>query len=752
MKETSNSQNNTTIGTQLLSPTELATLQTCYREILRVCDFDQDTIKKVRQALRELVDAGCFDRDKNGIHGIIRAAEVSLIATQSIGLGTEAVLATLFYRAVHKGKLSLDEMERIVGKPTRDIVSLLLEISDVYVHAASIRSKGFDSFLLSVAKDIRVVLIVIADRLFQLRSAKMIVAPEDLTDLVAEISYIYAPLSHRMGLYAIKSEMEDLCLKHSDSQSFAFIKQKLGETKASRDAYVKSFIGPLEQRLKEELPSIQFDIKGRTKSISSIRNKLIKQRVEFEQIYDLFAIRIIVHCLPQEERAICWQVYSIVTDMYKPNPERLKDWISIPKSNGYESLHTTVMGPEQRWVEVQIRSERMDIVAEKGMAAHWRYKGIQAQTGLDELLLSIRETIEAKRLQPHEEAEHMRNLRTSIETDDIYAFTPKGEIKKLPKGATVLDFAFSIHSDVGCKASAGIVNGKNQALRHKLANGDIVSIITDSRQTPRKDWLRIVVSPRAKNKLRQELRKQEEANRDIARELLLRRLKNRKLSWDESVLTTIVKQKGFKTLGDFLNQLADDRVDLMAILDIYSQALDESKERPLAHSAESTILTDTNKQSTSKYPQSLGDRLIIDQGQSGIAYQLAACCNPIYGDPIFAYVSANGIKIHRTACPNAPDLLQRFGYRVLSAQWSGEESGGYESVIRVTGQEQVSNISQIVSIIKREDSVSLSRYTVDSSDGLFTALFTLRVPNEGKLSEIIKLIAGLKGIKSAQRN
>ena len=583
---------------------------------------------------------------------------------------------------------------------------------------------------------------MIADRLCLMRLGKRL-SEDDRVRLATEAAYLYAPLAHRLGLYGIKSEMEDLSLKYLDRKQFDFIKQKLNETKRSRDAYIARFIAPIKEKL--EQAGFKFEIKGRTKSIHSINNKLKKQKVDFEHIYDLFAIRIVLDTPLEKERSDCWQVYSIVTDMYQPNPNRLKDWISIPKSNGYESLHITVMGPDNKWVEVQIRTKRMDEIAEKGLAAHWRYKGIKAEKGLDEFMNTVRAALENKEASP---LDLMKDFRMDLYKDEIYVFTPTGELIKLAKGATVLDFAFAIHSQLGCKCISAKVNGKNAPIKQELHNGDSVSIITSPQQTPKRDWLNFVVTSKARVRIKQALREEAAARVDFAKEMLQRRFKNRKIELEEAPLMRYIKKKGYKTVTDFYLDIAQEKLDPNDVIDAYLESVhkeNEPGEAPV-RSAESYIKTTEAEEIASNK-----DVLVIDQNLTGIEYKLAKCCNPIYGDEVFGFVSTQGIKIHRMDCPNAQEMFSRFGYRIIRAKWSGKGDNGYTVTLRVVGRDDIAIVTNITSVIGKEEGISLRSLNINSVDGLFQGNFTVSVKDTASLNQLIKKINTVKGVKQVER-
>lgn len=679
--------------------------------------------------------------------------EVALVASEELLLDRDSLLALLLYTPYIEGIVKDKDIEQAYGTEVVRLLGLMHRASALYSRRESICSENFHNLLLSMAEDIRVVLLIIADRLYRLRNAKHLYPSEQCLSLAVEVSFLYAPIAHRLGLYKIKGEMEDLCLKWRDRKTYDFIVRKLGESKTKRDAYIADFIAPIRKKLEEAL-DVPFEMKGRVKSISSIHNKLRKQ--VFEDIYDLFAIRVIVDCPLERERLICWQVYSIIADMYRPNPERLKDWITIPKSNGYESLHTTVMGPENRWVEIQIRSQRMDAIAEQGVAAHWKYKGIKSEGGLDEFLSSVRDTLEAvKTLDGADRRGILERSMMTIKAQEIYVFTPKGEVLKLPQGATVLDFAFSIHSRVGASASSGKVNGKNVSLKHQLSNGDTVEIITSGQQSPKQDWLSIVVSTKAKARIRQLLRAEEEQGIAIAKELIQRRLKNRKLPYNEAIFIRLTIKRGYKALSDFYRDIKDERFDVSAFIDQYEYELKQlasetqSKIDPLQTLRSAEEFAGLTELAEAQLTASADrDVLVIDRGLTGVVYSFAKCCQPVYGDEVFGFVSSKGIKIHRIDCPNAPDMIERTGHRVLTARWAGNDSDARSIVeIEVVGRDDIAVVTHIISLIKKESKCMLRSYSIDSGDGLFRGTFVIKLDTGGSMSNLIKKIRGAVGVK-----
>lgn len=727
------------------TPEEKKEFFTKYRLLLRnlYSFLEKDDISKMKNLMKQVVAQECYGRDKNGINGLLRNIDTALIATTEIGLKRTSVLALLLYRPVYKGVITNEDVKELFGEDITLMIQRLLRTSDLYARNTAVNSENFHHLLLSFAEDVRVILIMIADRLCMMRLGKKL-SEDDRIRLATEAAYLYAPLSHRMGLYKIKSELEDLSLKYIDRKQFDYIKQKLNETKRSRDAYIARFIAPLKEKL--EQAGFKFEIKGRTKSIHSINNKLKKQKVDFENIYDLFAIRVVLDTPLEKERSDCWQVYSIVTDMYQPNPKRLKDWISIPKSNGYESLHITVMGPENKWVEVQIRTKRMDEIAEKGLAAHWRYKGVKAEKGLDEFMNTVRAALEAKDSNP---LDLMKDFRMDLYKDEIYVFTPTGELIKLAKGATVLDFAFAIHSQLGCKCVSAKVNGKNVPIKYELNNGDSVSIITSPTQSPKRDWLNFVVTSKARVRIKQALREEMAKTVDFAKEMLQRRFKNRKIDLDEAPLMRYIKKKGYKTVTDFYVDIAEERLDPNVIIDEYLDLIHkdtEQQEHLAARSAEEFVTTtEAEEIATNK------DVLVIDKNLTGIEYKLAKCCNPIYGDEVFGFVSTQGIKIHRMDCPNAQEMFSRFGYRIIRAKWSGKGDNGYIVTLRVVGRDDIAIVTNITSVIGKETNVSLRSLHIDSVDGLFQGNFTVQVRDTATLNQLTKKLKTVKGVKNVER-
>ncbi|MDR1682770.1 MAG: RelA/SpoT family protein [Candidatus Symbiothrix sp.] len=669
--------------------------------------------------------------------------KTAVTAIEELGLGQSTVCAVLLFHVVSKGDYPAEKIKSDFGGDVEVILNGLSKIEQISDKRAAVGSENYVKLLLSMAEDIRVVFILIARHLVLMRDAKNRPDAERLS-LSVESAYLYAPLAHRLGLYSIKSELEDLSLKYTDRETYDYIAHKLNETKRSRDKYIEEFIAPIKKRL--DNTGLKYDIKGRTKSIHSIHNKLKKQKVDFESIYDLFAIRVILDSPADLEKSQCWQVYSIITDMYQPNPKRLKDWLSIPKSNGYESLHITVMGPSSHWVEVQIRTRRMDEIAERGFAAHWKYKGVKSESALDEWLSSLRESLDNKDIDLKEK---LGDFKLDLYDEEIFVFTPKGDLHKLPKGSTILDFAFAIHSKLGATCVSGKVNGKNVPIKHELKSGDQVEINTSSHQSPKQDWLGFAVTSKARTKIRQLLKEEAGKQVDIAKETLERRMKNRKIEMDDPLLMQLIKKLKYKTVTDFYVDIASGKTDVNWVIDRYvelgSKESDTRELHPIA-SADSFVMN------TAAQEVSSSDELIIDQNLTGVDYKLAKCCNPIFGDDIFGFVSSQGIKIHRVSCPNAQDLFTRFGYRIIKARWHGKTSGSsYAIVLRVIGNDHINIVANLMSIISKEDGVQMRSISIDSNDGLFQGNITVMLANTNMLEQLIKKLKAVKGVKSVGR-
>ena len=722
-----------------------------YRHLIKSAgdSISRQDCLKLKNHLIKAAQCNGLQRNNFGMNPVIRDLQTAVIVAEEIGMKGSCLIGIMLHEIVKTHILSIEEVNAEYGEDVASIIKGLVKTNELYAKSPAIESENFRNLLLSFAEDMRVILIMIADRVNVMRQIKDTPNEEDRTKVANEAAYLYAPLAHKLGLYKLKSELEDLSLKYTQRDTYYYIKDKLNETKASRDKYIAAFIEPIKKKVAEA--GLKFDIKGRTKSIHSIWNKIQKQKTTFEGIYDLFAIRIILDSEPDpaKEKQECWQVYSIVTDMYQPNPKRLRDWLSIPKSNGYESLHITVMGPEGKWVEVQIRTRRMDEIAERGLAAHWRYKGIKGESGLDEWLTSVREALENV---DNDSMKVMDQFKMDLYEDEVFVFTPKGDLFKLPKGATVLDFAFHIHSKLGCKCIGAKVNGKNAQLKQKLNSGDQVEIMTSNTQTPKQDWLNIVTTSKARTKIRQALKEMVARQHDFAKETLERKFKNRKLEYDEATMMRLIKRLGFKNVTEFYQKIADETLDVNEVLDKYmeQQKRDNDVHDDVVYrSAEGYNMQMPQEETTSKE-----DVLVIDQNLKGLDFKLAKCCNPIYGDDVFGFVTVNGgIKIHRKDCPNAIQMRERFGYRIVKARWAGKSEGTqYPITLRVVGHDDIGIVTNITSIISKENGITLRSIGIDSHDGLFSGTLTIMVGDTGRLETLIKKLRTVKGVKQVSRN
>ena len=705
--------------------------------------FSTYDIMQLKSIISQAIAAGQYLRDRFGMHPVLRNLSTAKALCESVSADRNMVLAILLSQLHDTDFIAAPEIKSWLGDDVLKMMDGLRKVNSLYRHNASVATENFRNLMLTFAEDIRVIIIMIVDRLVLMRLINHHPQEDMVRDVSLESSYLYAPLAHRLGLYKIKGELEDLSLKYTNRDMFNSIARKLNETKRNRDAYIESFIAPVKAAL--ERNGLKFDIKGRTKSIYSIWNKMMKQHNDVEQIYDLFAIRIILDVPVERERAECWMAYSIVTDMYQPNPARLKDWLSVPKSNGYESLHITVLGPQGKWVEVQIRSRRMDEIAETGVAAHWKYKGIKSENNLDTWMNHVRDILEDTESGP---LDLMKNLKMDLYNKEVFVFTPKGDLYKLPLGASLLDFAFNIHSKLGCSCVGGKVNGKTRKLNYKLKSGDTVEVLTSATQMPKLDWLSIVVTSKARNKIRQAVNEINNRQADIAKELLQRRFKNRKIDIDEAVIMKVIKKRGYKTETDFYNAIATEEFDVNDVIAEY-EAISTKIESPV----EKTSAEEFTLQNSVKEEGSADDVLVIGDNVKGINYRLAKCCNPIYGDDVFGFVSAEGvIKIHRRDCPNASHIHQRYPYRIITTRWSGKTGNQFASVINVVGQDDIGIVTNISSIINRESGASLRNISIDSHDGLFHGYLVVGVENREILNNLIKKITAIKGVKDVQRS
>lgn len=708
-------------------------------EVIKPSDFRsvKDIVKKAYADDKPL-------SDRHGLNRVAHSIDTSVALCEMVSPDRNMIIATLVYGLCVDESLTVDKVKETWGDDVARMVNGLLKVSTLYGKQGVVKTDNFRRLLMTFAEDIRVIIIMIVERLTLMRAINHHPDEKFVTDTAFEANYLYAPLAHRLGLYKIKSELEDMSLKYTARETYTKIARELNETKVARDAYIAAFIAPLREKL--DATGLKYEIKGRTKSIYSIWNKLRKQQVELSGIYDLFAIRVILDVPLEREKADCWNVYSIVADMYTPNPARMKDWLSIPKSNGYESLHTTVKGPDNKWVEVQIRTKRMDLVAEKGLAAHWKYKGIKSEGDLDTWMNNIRDILETA----DGPMELMKNFKMDLYDKEVFVFTPRGDLYRLPLGATVLDFAFNIHSKLGCTCVGGKVNGRNRKLNYKLHSGDTVEVTTAPGQMPKQDWLNFVVTSKARNKIRQTINERANRSAELGKELLQRRCKNRKIELEEGTLMRAIKKMGYKTVTDFYKAIGDEIIDVNDVITQY-ELIDnaDKKAETERRSAEEFELMEPHERTDS----AADDILIIGDNIKGINYRLSKCCNPIFGDDVFGFVSAEGvIKIHKLDCPNAAHIRYKYPYRVIRTRWSGKVGTQFAATLRIVGNDDIGIVTNITSIINKEKDVTLRNITIDSSAGIFSGFIVVGISDTATLNNLIKKIKTVKGVKDVERS
>ena len=710
-------------------------------------DLSYPEIRRIEDIIKGGIAAGKAHRDKYGINPSVRHLNTALLLSRYVGADRNMIIATLLYQICSDDYFSLEDVKAEFGDDVRSIIHGLKNVADLYKKQTTQRDENFSKLMMAFAENIRVIIIMIVDRLALMKAINHHPNQKFVFDIASESLYLYAPLAHRLGLYKIKSELEDMSLKYTNRDLYTQIAHKLNESKQERDKYIAEFIAPIKKKLEDD--GFKFEIKGRTKSIYSIWNKMRKQNAELKDIYDLFAIRIIIDTPLKNERSDCWKAFAIVTDMFKPNPSRLKDWISIPKSNGYESLHTTVTGPGQRWVEVQIRTQRMDEIAEKGLAAHFKYKGVKSEKSLDDWMANVRDLLETS---GKDTPEIMKKMNMDVYDKEVFIFTPKGDLFRLPLGATILDFAFAIHSKIGCTCIGGKVNGKTHKINYELKNCDTVEVLTSSTQQPKQQWLSIVTTSKAKNKIRQSLNEISNRSAEFAKELLQRRFKNRKIEIEEAILTKVIKRLGYKTATDFYNEISSEKLDIGQIVDSYvalKEKEDETQQIASSRSAQEFVMQPPALSSSES-----SDVVIIGEGIKGINFKLSKCCMPIQGDDIMGFIASDGaIKIHKRGCPNARHLMNRYPYRTIKAAWSEIVGGNQFAVpLSIIGNDDIGIVNNITSLITKEKSVSLRSIAIDSNDGLFQGRLVVGVNDTVSLNNLIKKITAIKGVKDVRRN
>ena len=664
--------------------------------------------------------------------------ELARVTASAIGLGLPAVISALL-SGVSEESEAWERIDTLNDPSVKEVIRGLSRVTALSGRDfRGQQAENFRKLLLSLADDGRVILIALAERLLIMRRLDWLPEIERLA-VASETYFLFAPLAHRLGYYNIKSEMEDLAMKLMEPDEYSEIEARLKQTTTSRNRLIREFSGPVMEKL--DALGINYQLKSRTKSIHSIWQKMKRQNVAFDEVFDIFAIRIIIDAAPANEKSSCWQVYSVVTDLYQPDPSRMRDWISVPKTNGYESLHTTVVTPAGRWVEVQIRTTRMDEIAEKGLAAHFRYKGIKGEGGLDAWMAQMREVLGTME---KEGGDFLGNIRPGLYSDEVFVFTPKGEVRQLPVGATLLDFAFDIHTEVGSQCIGGKVNGRNVQLKHKLQNGDHVSVITSGKQTPKRDWLSFVITNKARAKIRQALNEEKFKLASEGKEILTRRLKNWKIPYGDVTVVRLLTEYGLKTSQDLYFSIAIGEIDLLQL----KKVLLKAEEQP-AESHARTHEIHTQEEAVT----ATGDYLVIDEKAEGLDYRLAKCCNPVFGDKIFGFVTVlEGIKIHRATCPNADFMLANFPYRVVRARWTRlDSSRGFLTSIRLTGVENLGIVARISELLAVYRGVAVKNFTYSMNNGLFEGRIELLVPNINILYGIIKKIQSVKGITRVTR-
>ena len=717
-----------------------------YEQLKEYCraNWDASSVEKLEEAFSFALNAIGDKKFITGEYILNHSLDVASIIAVEIGLEPDSVISGILHNIMYAGierPVTKEEIEKQFGVSVYSILEGMAKINALGTDTVDIHAENYRKLLLALAGDVRVILVKTADRLQVMRNLDFY-DTDTRKRLANETSHLYAPLAHRLGLYANNSELLDLCLKYQKPLDYKYINERLTENELERSRFVAEFVKPVEKILSER--GYNFSMKARTKSVYSIWNKMNNKKVSFDEVMDLFAIRIILDSTPANEKADCWTVYSVVTEQYQANPERLRDWITIPKSNGYESLHTTVMGPHEKWVEVQIRTKRMDEIAEKGLAAHWKYMGAKNSTGFDSWLAGIREILENPELNIVDFIDH---FSLNIYSEEIFVFTPRGDLKKMPAGSTLLDFAYEIHSHVGDTCVGGKVNGKKVTLRYKLKNGDQVSIDTSNNQKPKIDWLDFVVTTKAKSRVKASLSDEKKRMAAQGREMLIRKFKNWKLELNDDAIRKILKKYDFKLAVDFYFELAKGKIDP---LDVKSVFTDKSVEESSPRKIEELVQDKLGKESSAGAEK---DYLIIDDDLKNVNYKLAKCCNPVFGDSVFGFVTVNhGIKIHRNSCPNAIRLKERFPYRVVKAKWKESSvQGAFVTTLYISGSNEPGLVSEISHIIAKDTGAQLRSLNINSEKGKFDGILKISVHNVGHLEFLIQKMKKAKGVISVTR-
>ncbi len=712
-----------------------------YRALLRALrpSLGKGDKELIRLAFDMSMEAHKDMRRKTGEPYILHPLAVAQICAEEIGLGPLAIVCALLHDTVEDTHLTLEDVKNSFGEKAASIVDGLTKISGVFDKGTSLQAENFRKMLLTLSDDIRVILIKLADRLHNMRTLDSMPRDKQLK-IASETAYLYAPLAHRLGLYSIKTELEDLAMKYTEPEIYNEILSKVEQTRRERNKFINEFTDPINEELKKQ--DFVYDIKGRSKSIHSIWSKMKRQGVTFEEIYDLFAVRIIIDTDEANEKAMCWKAYSIITDFYHPNPDRLRDWISTPKANGYESLHTTVMGLNGKWVEVQIRTRRMDEIAEKGFAAHWKYKESAAESALDEWIHKIRELLE----NPETDAlDFVDDFKLNLFSDEIFIFTPGGDMKMLPGNATALDFAFEIHSDLGSKCIGAKVNHKLVPLSHKLRSGDQVEILTSNKQTPKEDWLTYVVTAKAKSKIKTALKEEKKHFAEDGKEILTRKFKHLKIQFNNENINELLAYYKIPNSMELYYRIAKGLIDVQDLKEfIHEKGAIKAK---VVHRVEQNSL-----EQMVKNIRGSSEMLVIGENLERIDYKLSPCCNPIPGDDVFGFITINeGIKIHRVTCPNAIQLMSNYAYRIVKAKWTNQKQIAFLAGVRMTGIDEVGLVNKISKVISSELKVNMRSISIDSNDGIFDGTIMLFVNDTHHLDKLIKKLKEINGILTVSR-
>ncbi|PTN09166.1 GTP pyrophosphokinase [Mangrovibacterium marinum] len=709
-------------------------------------NLQENERQEVRRAFDYAYDILEERKWKSGETIILHSLEVAEVVAREIGLGMDSIIAGLLHNVPYEDvpkRPGFNEIEEMFGPFVRAILEGMAKINALGTDTVDLHSENYRKLMLALAGDVRVILVKIADRLHVMRHLETY-SDDSIRKIAVETSHLYAPLAHRLGLYYVNSEMLDLCLKYLSPEAYQHVFDCLKESETERKNFVAEFVKPIEEKLKSK--GFKFEMKARTKAINSIWNKMKKSGIPFEEVYDIFAIRVILDSEPQSEKSDCWQVYSIVTEEYQANPERMRDWITVPKSNGYESLHATVLGPNKKWVEIQIRTQRMDEVAEKGLAAHWKYKGGSASAEMEKWLASVREILENPELNV---VDFIDEFNTNIYKDEIFVFTPKGDLKRLPAGASLLDFAYEIHSAVGDHCVGGMVDGRKVTLRYQLKNGEQIAIDTSNNQKPKLDWLDFAVTSKARNRIKASLNEERKREADNGKEILLRKLKNWKIEYNDEVIRTLLKHYRLKLAQDLYYNISTEKIDTLSIKELLS-AKGETEQQSARQKLADNMATDQFKEMDFSGGD---DYLVIDNNIKDVNHKLAQCCNPIFGDDIFGFVTiSEGIKIHRRTCPNAKQMFERYPYRIIPAKWrDSDKKTSFQATIRLSGIEEVGIVAQISNVISKDVGVSMRSIAIDSTGGEFLGTLRVYVQNIDHLEFLMRKLQHIKGIQHVSR-